>query len=169
MARESNGISLLKKDHDQVKMLFRQLERADSKGKMVIFHQIKGALEVHAKIEEEIFYPAVKRARSEDIKDEVREGYEEHKQIKRLLAEISKITPADETYDMKLKVLREDIEHHVKEEETEMFPDARKFLKEDGLLELGAKMEERKRELEARHMTASKDNGHSQAASARSH
>jgi iron-sulfur cluster repair protein YtfE (RIC family) len=103
----------------------------------------------HATIEEEIFYPAVKKARSEHVKDEVREGYEEHRQIKSLLAQISNITPADETYDMKLKVLKEDVEHHVKDEEGEMFPDAKKFLDESRLVELGTQLEARKQQLEA--------------------
>ena len=118
------------------------------KRRQSLFNQIKAALEVHATIEEEIFYPAVKKARSEHVKDEVREAYEEHKQIKSLLAQISSITPADETYDMKIKVLKEDVEHHVKEEEGEMFPDAKKFLGESRLVELGAQLEARKQELE---------------------
>ena len=103
---------------------------------------------MHATIEEEIFYPAVKKARSENVKDEVREAYEEHKQIKSLLAQISSITSADETYDMKIKVLKEDVEHHIKEEEGEMFPDAKKFLGEHRLIELGAKLESRKEQLQ---------------------
>jgi iron-sulfur cluster repair protein YtfE (RIC family) len=120
----------------------------DSENKASLFNQIKAALEVHAAIEEEIFYPAVKKARSEHVKDEVREAYEEHKQIKSLLAQVSSITPADETYDMKIKVLKEDVEHHVKEEEGEMFPDAKRFLGESRLVELGAQLEARKQELE---------------------
>ena len=74
------------------------------------------------------------------MKNEVREGYGEHKQIKSLLAQISSVTPADETYDVKIKVLKEDVEHHVKDEEGKMFPDARKFLSESRLMELGAEM-----------------------------
>ncbi len=119
-----------------------------SEKKASLFDQIKAALEVHATIEEEIFYPAVKKARSEHLKDEVREGYEEHKQIKSLLAQISSITPADETYDMKIKVLKEDVEHHVKDEESEMFPDAKRFLGESRLAELGAHLEARKHQIE---------------------
>jgi hemerythrin superfamily protein len=109
---------------------------------------MKAALEVHAAVEEEIFYPAVKKARSEHVKDEVREAYEEHKQIKSLLAQVSSITPDDETYDMKIKVLKEDLEHHVKEEEGEMFFDAKRFLGESRLVELGAQLEARKQALE---------------------
>jgi len=147
MPRE-DAIALLKQEHATVKKLFAQEEKANGEKKAGIFDEIKAALEVHATIEEEIFYPAVKKARSENVKDEVREGYEEHKQIKSLLAQIATITPADETWDAKMKVLKEDVEHHVSEEEGEMFPDAKKFLHEAGLVELGTKMEARKAELE---------------------
>lgn len=146
-----DAVALLKTDHAAVKVLFEkegQLKKQDGEKKAGLFAQIKAALEVHATIEEEIFYPAVKKARSEHLKDEVREGYEEHKQIKSLLAQISSITPADETYDMKIKVLKEDVEHHVKDEEGEMFPDARRFLGESRLAELGAHLEARKQQLE---------------------
>jgi len=148
---KKDAITLLKADHAAVKKLFAQEEKStkhDGQNKQDTFNQIKAALTVHATVEEEIFYPAVKKARSENVKDEVREAYEEHKQIKTLLAEISGITPADETWDMKVKVLKEDVEHHVKEEEGEMFPDARKFLGEGKLVELGAQLEARKQELE---------------------
>jgi hemerythrin superfamily protein len=117
MPKEQDAITLLKTDHATVKKLFEQeekLKKRDSEKQASTFSQIKDALEVHATIEEEIFYPVVKKARSEHVKDEVREAYEEHKQIKTLLAEIASITPGDETYDMKMKVLKEDVEHHVK-------------------------------------------------------
>src|SRR5579863_3664669 len=121
MAKQ-DALALLKKDHAAVKKMFEDEEKLTKQAaekRVAAFNQIKAALEVHAAIEEEIFYPAVKKARSENVKDEVREGYEEHKQIKSLLAQVSSITPADETYDMKIKVLKEDVEHHVKEEEGE--------------------------------------------------
>jgi hemerythrin superfamily protein len=149
--QKHDAIVLLKTDHATVKKLFeseKKLTKADAKKKEAIFNQIKAVLTVHATIEEEIFYPAVKSARSEHVKDEAREGYEEHKQIKSLLAQIAEITPAEETYDMKIKVLKEDVEHHVKDEETEMFPDAKKFLGEKRLIELGAQLEARKQQLE---------------------
>ena len=150
---KQDALALLKADHAAVKKLFGQEEKEEKKTKpdgqmkQEIFDQIKTALELHATIEEEIFYPAVKKARSENVKDEVREGYEEHKQIKDLLAKLSGVTPADETWDMKIKVLKEDVEHHVKEEEGEMFPDAKKFLGEKRLMELGKQLEERKQQL----------------------
>ncbi len=144
---KQDAIALLKKDHATVKQLFTQEEEARGEKKAALFDEIKAALGVHAIVEEEIFYPAVKKARSENVKEEVREAYEEHKQIKALLAAIGRITPADETWDAKVKVLREDVEHHVKEEEGEMFPDAKKFLHEPRLMELGAELEARKAEL----------------------
>ena len=147
---KQDAIALLKADHAAVKKLFAQERKAtkqDDEKKQIVFDQIKDALTVHATIEEEIFYPAVKKARQEHVKDEVREGYEEHRQIKILIAEIANITPDDETWDMKVKVLKEDVEHHVKEEEGEMFPDAGKFLGEKRLNELGAELLARKQEL----------------------
>ena len=145
MPTDKDALSLLKGDHDDVKKLFKEIEAEEDQE--AIFNQIKEALEVHATIEEEIFYPAVKKARSEEVKDEVREAYEEHKQVKALLAAIAEISPEDESYSAKIKVLKEDVEHHVKEEEGEMFPDARKYLR--GKLEdLGAQMQARKDELE---------------------
>jgi hemerythrin superfamily protein len=153
MSKEQDAIGLLTADHAAVKKLFaqeEQLSKRDGENKIQLFNEINSALEVHATIEEEIFYPAVKKARSEHVKDEVREGYEEHKQIKTLLKEIASIRPTDEGYDMKIKVLKEDVEHHVKDEESEMFPDAKKFLGERRLVELGAELETRKQQLKRR-------------------
>jgi iron-sulfur cluster repair protein YtfE (RIC family) len=154
MSTDKDALSLLKGDHDDVKKLFKEIEAEEDQE--AIFNQIKEALEVHATIEEEIFYPAVKKARSEEVKDEVREAYEEHKQVKALLAAIAEISPDDESYAAKIKVLKEDVEHHVKEEEGEMFPDARKYLR--GKLEdLGAQMQARKDELETNGVPESKN------------
>jgi hemerythrin superfamily protein len=148
--QKEDAITLLKQDHATVKKLFAHEKEVtkNNVAKIKIFNEIKAALETHATIEEEIFYPAVKKARSEHVKDEVREGYEEHKQIKSLLAQIASITPSDETYAMKIKVLMEDVEHHVQDEEGEMFPDAKKFLGESRLMELGAELGARKQQLE---------------------
>jgi hemerythrin superfamily protein len=152
MAKQ-DAIALLKADHAAVKKMFAQEEKAakhnghgrhEGQEKQEIFNQIRAALTVHATIEEEIFYPAVKKARSENVKHEVHEAYEEHKQIKSLLGEIARITSSDETYDMKIKVLKENVEHHVKEEEGELFPEAKEFLGEKRLVELGGQLEARK-------------------------
>lgn len=157
---------MLKTDHATVKKIFEKegkLTKQDHEKKASLFNQIQAALEVHAAIEEEIFYPAVKKARSEHVKDEVREANEEHKQIKSLLAQVSSIAPADESYDMKIKVLKEDLEHHVKDEEGEMFPDAKRFLGESRLVELGAQLEARKQQLE-NNLTSKPASGNQQRA-----
>ena len=142
--------SLLIKDHEAVKKLFEQFEAAGDaayKLKKAIFETIKSELLIHMDIEESIFYPAVKAQPSEELKDEIREADEEHHVAKLLLAEISKMKPEDEQYDAKVTVLRENIEHHVEEEEGELFPNTRKRLDEEMLEQLGEEMEERKEAL----------------------
>ena len=142
--------SLLIKDHEAVKKLFEQFEAAGDaayKVKKAIFETIKSELLIHMDIEESIFYPAVKAQPSEELKDEIREADEEHHVAKLLLAEISKMKPEDEQYDAKVTVLRENIEHHVEEEEGELFPNTRKRLDEEMLEQLGEEMEERKEAL----------------------
>jgi hemerythrin superfamily protein len=132
--------------------LFKQFKSADNANddgkKSAIVEEIAAALKVHASVEEEIFYPAVKKARAKEPRDEVREAYEEHKQIKALLTALSKTTPDDETFDSKVKVLQEDVEHHVREEEGQMFPDAKKFLGNERLQTLAEQIAARKAELE---------------------
>ena len=141
---------LLKSDHDEVRAMFKEYEktgdRATSK-KAKLFEQIRDALTVHAKIEEEVFYPAVKAARSEEAKDEVREATEEHRIVKTLLSELDRMKPTDEQYDAKMKVLMEGVEHHAEEEEKEMFKKARQLLSREQLDELGTQMAARKQEL----------------------
>ena len=139
--------SLLIKDHEAVKKLFEQFEAAGDaayKVKKAIFETIKSELLIHMDIEESIFYPAVKAQPSEELKDEIREADEEHHVAKLLIAEISKMKPEYEQYDAKVTVLRENIEHHVEEEEGELFPNTRKRLDEEMLEQLGEEMEERK-------------------------
>ena len=145
-----NATTLLKRDHETVKGLFRQYEAAGDRAyetKKNLFLTIKGELETHMDIEETIFYPAVKNIHDEDIKAEVREADEEHHVVKVLLGEISRMQPEDEQYDAKVTVLKENIEHHVKEEEGEMFPDAAKRLTAASLEQLGEEMEERQETL----------------------
>ena len=145
-----NAIQLLKKDHTTVKEFFTQFEQAGKRAyqtKQAIFGQIHQALEAHAAVEEELFYPAVKHMRAEDVKDLVREATEEHKIVKTLLAEIVTMSAQEEQYDAKVTVLKESIEHHVKEEEDEMLPAATKQLSTEQLDALGAEMATRKEAL----------------------
>ena len=142
--------ALLTKDHAAVKALFKKYEAAADSAeqtKQSLFDNIQAELDVHAAIEEQIFYPAVQEGRSAEVKDMVLEALEEHKVVKTLLEEIAALTPVDDEFDAKMKVLQENVEHHADEEETEMFPEARKQLSEEIRNELGARMETRKEEL----------------------
>jgi Hemerythrin HHE cation binding domain. len=143
------AIALLKKDHAAVKVLFEKFEVAgdDEQTRQSLFDQIDAQLDVHAALEEHIFYPAVQEVRSEEAKDMVLEALEEHRVVKTLLEEIEALTPADDEFDAKMKVLRENVEHHVEEEEQELFPEAQKQLSEKVRNELGSRMETRKDEL----------------------
>lgn len=146
-------IALLKKDHQEVKGMFEEYDKAGDEAyarKQALFAEIRAALTVHMDIEETIFYPAVKQVPVEEVKDEVREADEEHHVVKVLLKELSGMTPKDEQFDAKLTVLKENVEHHVKEEENELLPDAKKRLSAKLLEQLGDEMEERKETLQVR-------------------
>ena len=129
MAEETklDAIALLKKDHRAVEDLFADFEKAGGDGrKQKLAEKICLELSVHAQIEEEIFYPACKGKVDEDL---LKEAYVEHDGAKVLIAEILGGEPSDEFYDSKVKVLSEEIEHHVEEEEKRMeglFAQARK-------------------------------------------
>ena len=148
MAQSQNqdAVALLKQDHRTVEELFEQFEKASGDGrKQKIAEQICLELSVHAKIEEEIFYPACEGKIEEDL---LKEAYVEHDGAKVLIAEIEAGGPSDEFYDAKVKVLQEQIEHHVEEEEKRMegmFSQARKAgLDMDAL---GEQLAQRKAEL----------------------
>ena len=100
-------------------------------------------------VEEDLFYPAIKHIRSEEVKDLVREVTEEHKVVKPLLAEIAAMSAHEEQYDAKVTVFKESIEQHVKEEEGEMFPAATKHLSKERLDALGAEIASPKEDLTA--------------------
>ncbi|MDO9693204.1 MAG: hemerythrin domain-containing protein [Candidatus Latescibacteria bacterium] len=143
--------TLLKKDHAVVKKLFRAYEKADKSDataqKKAIFDQIAAELDVHMKVEEEILYPALKKESDQDGVDKLLEAHEEHGVVKTLLAQLAKMKPGDETFDAKVAVVIESVEHHVGEEEEEMFPDADETLGLKKLQELGERIEHRKSEL----------------------
>jgi hemerythrin superfamily protein len=141
---------LLEKDHAALRTLSKQYEKAGDRAfstKARIVASMKAELDAHMAIEEEIFYPAMKAARSKDARESVREGVEEHTIIKRLLGELDEIKPEDEQYDAKVKVLSDTVEHHAGEEEKEMFVEARKLLSKERREELGEHMEKRKESL----------------------
>jgi len=150
-----NVIELLKKDHETVSKLFKSFEaakEADSDSdKEQIVGQICHELTGHAAVEEELFYPAVAREAGEDEKaeDSVREANEEHALVKNLVAELEAMSASDEQYEAKVKVLKDVVEHHVKEEEGELMPKAKKLLSSEQLEQIGARVESRKAELES--------------------
>ena len=123
-----NAIELLKKDHQKVAGLFKQYESAGDDApskKEELFRRIKQELDIHARIEEEIYYPAAKQVPDEETRELVAEAAEEHKQVKTLLAELDGMDAEDERFDAKMKVLKEDVEHHVEEEEDEQRAESR--------------------------------------------
>ena len=144
--KKLDAIALLKADHDQVEDLFKQYEKASGDGrKEKLAKQICRELTIHTTIEEEIFYPACEGKVDEDL---LKEAYVEHDAAKVLIAEIEAGEPSDEFYDAKVKVLQEQIEHHIEEEEKRvegLFSQARKAgLDMDAL---GEQLESRKTEL----------------------
>lgn len=146
VAHKDNAISMLIADHAKVKKLFKEFEKLsknDDDGKVDIANMICMELTVHTKAEEEIFYPAARMAI--DDEDLLNEANVEHETAKNLIAQIQTMSPNDEIYDAKVTVLGEYINHHVKEEETEMFPKVRKA-KVD-LNELGLRLKMKKTEI----------------------
>ena len=141
-----SAIDLLESQHREVEKLFNQLEKAkDVDRKANLFDDLADKLAVHAAIEEHHFYPAVKAKRTEDI---LLESLEEHLGIKRVLADLLKIDAGDDTFDAKIKVLQEQVEHHVEEEESDLFPKVRKVLDAAELAALEQEMVAEQEELE---------------------
>ncbi len=144
-----NAIDLLEQQHREVEELFEEFEGASDgavKTKERLCHEISDALAIHAAIEEKLFYPESKQENTEDI---LRESVEEHLSMKRILADLIESGPSDEQFKAKMKVLQEQVEHHVEEEEKELFPKVRKDLSKDELEDLGERMQEMADELEA--------------------
>jgi len=135
---------MLKDDHKTVKRLFREFDRADNgRTKKSIADKIVEELSVHAYIEEEVFYPEA-RERVPTTEDLVLEGYEEHHVVKWLMAEIADMSPGEERFEPKVKVLAELVRHHVEEEEEDWFPKVRDALSRTDLAEIGERMEKAK-------------------------
>ena len=144
-----DAIELLKDDHRKVKKLFREFEAAGDRAyqtKRRIAEQVFAELEVHSRLEEEIFYPAVAATANKDGKELVAEGIEEHHVVDVLINELKALEPEDEQFDAKFKVLTENVEHHIEEEEGEMLPDAEKKLGRE-VEQLGERMQQRREEL----------------------
>lgn len=142
-----NAFELLKQDHKKVAGIFEKLEPTTEralKTREELFTQLKQELDVHAAIEEQIFYPAIKDA--DETHDITLEAFEEHAVVKTLLSELEADPKETEEWKAKLTVLKENVEHHVEEEETEMFPKAKKVLSEEQIEQLGTRMEAAKQQ-----------------------
>lgn len=134
-------VKLLKKQHRQVESLFKQIEKSKTaEGRRQLMEQVARDLELHMKIEEEIFYPAVRELGSRKVEELVMESYEEHGVVKLVLEQLPQVDPEDERFEAKMTVLSELIGHHVEEEEKEMFKLAGKI--DDAELEqIGERMQ----------------------------
>lgn len=141
-----NAIVMLEAQHREVEKLFAKIEKSKDPGdKDELFTQLADKLAIHAAIEEHHFYPSVKAKRTEDI---LLESLEEHLAIKRVLADLLEIDAGDESFDAKIKLLKEEVTHHVSEEEGDLFPKVRKILNKGDLDVIGQQMLAEQEELE---------------------
>lgn len=142
-----NAFTLLKGDHKKVAGILEKIDSTTERGVKTredLFTQLKSELDVHTRIEESIFYPALEEA--DETRDITLEAFEEHRLVKQLLGELESMPKDDEQWTAKFTVLKENIEHHVEEEEGEMFKKARKVLSEEEAETLGTRMEKAKSE-----------------------
>ena len=149
-----NAIELLREDHQKVKDLFQHFEGMESGDKKEIVATTLHELAIHTTVEEEIFYPAARKALQEtdEETDLIDEAWEEHHVVKLLAAELKKMRASDERYDAKFTVLAESVKHHIEEEEGELFPKLEGHLDQ----KLGEKMIARKEKLQKRPVSSSK-------------
>jgi hypothetical protein len=144
-----NATDLLKQDHEKVKKLMEEIDSTTERGvktRNELFTRFKQEMTVHERIEEEIFYPRLtEQAKTKDI---ALEGYEEHHVVDMVMAELDDVPYDDERWGAKFTVMKENVEHHIEEEEGEMFKLARQALDSDELAELGERMESMKKDLQ---------------------
>ena len=135
-----DGFELLKQDHDNVKRLCDELDEANTtERRRQLFAAIEGEVRLHEECEEKVLYPTL-RAHPK-LKDIVLEGYQEHHVVDVIMGELRNLDASDETWPAKAKVMHENLEHHIEEEEGEMFPKARKELSKEQIQELGRQMQ----------------------------
>jgi hypothetical protein len=145
-----NAFTLLKADHEKVAGILESIEETTEravKGRDELFARLKAELDLHAKIEEEILYPALEE--TEEAREITLEAYEEHRLVKQLLTELEAEPKDTEEWTAKFSVLKENIEHHVEEEEGEMFKKARQALSEEEIETLGEQLQVAKQQNKA--------------------
>jgi hemerythrin-like domain-containing protein len=154
-----NALKLLETQHREVEELFEEFESAGEgarKTKERLCAQVADALALHAEIEEKLFYPEMKQAIGKEGEELLRESVEEHLSVKRLLDDILDSSASDDQFDAKMKVLKEQVEHHVEEEESELWKQAKKSCSNEQLEDLGQRMEELAEQLESEGHPASR-------------
>jgi len=138
--------TLLKQDHDEVRQLFKKCESQGAKeGAKKMFQELARNIAVHSKLEETLFYPRLENEKA--VSDLIEEAYEEHHAVEELLAEMASMSPQDEAWAEKLEELKQNVEHHVKEEEGELFPKAAKIIDKDEAADLGQTMADEKKDM----------------------
>ena len=145
-----NVLELLKEDHSKLKSLFEKFDRtgkSSQEKKTELFEKMRRELKLHSRAEEEIFYPALKAFNGEGRRL-VSEALKEHRDVDELLTQISRLKPCDKNFDDKMETLIENVDHHVQEEEGEIFRFAEENYSEDQLEELGMLIEDRKKTLD---------------------
>jgi hemerythrin superfamily protein len=137
-----DATTLLKKDHDVVRELFRAFARAgaDADARRTLYRSIRHELQTHSRVEEQVFYPAVMRVRAEPAREAVRGALENHHMLDGLLAEIDELEPEDARYAEKVRALEESVERHIDGEEEAIFAQARIHLTDERLERLGRDM-----------------------------
>jgi hemerythrin superfamily protein len=138
-----DALQMLEQDHRKVKILFREAKDAnDPRKRKEVFDKIDTELEIHTHIEETVFYPAIEKR--DEFKEIVAEALEEHREAKTLLDELEDLEAEDDEFELKLEELIEAVEHHVEEEEGEMFPKIREVFDRTQLEQLGQELESAK-------------------------
>jgi hemerythrin superfamily protein len=135
-------LEFLKDDHDEVKGVFKKLQKAKGAEAQRLWDQLSSMIALHEEMEEKHFYPRLREA--PPTEDLILEGYQEHHVLDLLIDEIGKLKPSDEAWEPKIKVLQENTEHHIEEEEGELFPKVRKIWDRDMREDIGKQMQEMK-------------------------
>ncbi len=144
-----DALKLLKQDHETVKKILKELDETTERGvktRTTLFAKLKRELTIHEILEEEIVYPAFEEQAK--LKDIVLEGYQEHHVVDLILGEISGLSADDEKWGAKMSVAKENVEHHIEEEEGEMFKKARQLFEQAELEQLGQRLKARKLEVQ---------------------
>jgi iron-sulfur cluster repair protein YtfE (RIC family) len=147
-----NAIEMLIREHEEVANMFDELENTNEdqittagantpivQARIDLFRKLKNALTMHSREEEQVFYPALENF--DETRDLITEAYREHGEVEQMLEEISALNPTDEQWLDKIIELRENVEHHVAEEEDELFPQVEELFNEQKLQQIGAEME----------------------------